>query len=100
MKSLAKRGSSKKRMAKLWAKSNQKLHPIVEKYTVGLDYILDVDILPFDIVASRVHAKGLQKIGILSAEELKQIQNGLDSLEKDLEAGEVEIRLEDEDCHT
>src|SRR3989344_45976 len=87
-------------MAKLWKKSDMKIAPAVEKYTAGTDYIFDVEILPFDIQASRAHAKGLQKIGILNADELKQIEGGLDSLEKDVKAGKIEIRPEDEDCHT
>ena len=87
-------------MAKLWKKSDAKIAPAVEKYTAGTDYIFDVEILPFDIQASRAHAKGLQKIGILNADELKQIGEGLDALEKDSKAGKIAIRPEDEDCHT
>ena len=87
-------------MAKLWKKSDMKIAPAVEKYTAGTDYIFDVEILPFDIQASRAHAKGLQKIGILNTDELKQIGEGLDALEKDFKAGKIAIRPEDEDCHT
>lgn len=76
------------------------MHPAVEKYTAGDSHIFDIEILPFDITASRAHAKGLQKIGILTEDELKQIEAGLDSLEKDHNAGKIEIRPEDEDCHT
>ena len=78
-------------MAKLWKKSDAKMHPAVEKYTAGTDYIFDVEILPFDIQASRAHAKGLEKIGILSSEEQAQIDGGLDSLERDVAAGKVVI---------
>ena len=87
-------------MAKLWKKSDTKMHPAVEKYTAGTDYIFDVEILPFDITASRAHAKGLEKIGILTSEEQQQLSRGLDSLEKDMSAGKIEITPEDEDCHT
>ena len=87
-------------MTKLWKKSDTKIAPAVEKYTAGTDYIFDVEILPFDIQASRAHAKGLQKIGILNTDELKQIGEGLDALEKDFKAGKIAIRPEDEDCHT
>ena len=87
-------------MAKLWKKSESKLHQAVEKYTVATDPIFDAQLMPFDIQASRAHAKGLQKIGILSSLELKEILNGLDSLEKDFEAGKIRITPEDEDCHT
>jgi argininosuccinate lyase len=59
-----------------------------------------VEILPFDILASRVHAKGLERIGILSSEELAHILHALDELDADVSAGNVTISLEDEDCHT
>lgn len=87
-------------MTKLWKKSDTKMNPAVEKYTVGADYIFDMKLLPFDIQASRAHAKGLQKIGILTSEELKQLSNAFDALEKDFDAGKVVITPEDEDCHT
>lgn len=87
-------------MAKLWQKTGTKLHPAVEKYTAGTDHVFDIEILPFDITASRAHAKGLHTIGILSQQELNSISGALDSLKKDVEAGKIAIKPEDEDCHT
>src|SRR3989344_8407307 len=87
-------------MTKLWKKSDTKMNPIVENYAAGSAIMLDIEIMPFDIVATRAHAKGLSKIEILTAEELKQIENGLDSLENALKAGKITITPEDEDCHT
>ena len=87
-------------MTKLWKKTEEKLHPSVEKYTAGTDSIFDMELMPFDILASRAHAKGLEKIGILSAGELKKIEGGLDALSHDLKAGKIKITPEDEDCHT
>lgn len=87
-------------MAKLWQKKGTTLHPVVEKYTAGTDYLFDLELLPFDIVASRVHAKGLKKIGILSASELTQLLRALDLLERDFKTGKISITPEDEDCHT
>jgi len=87
-------------MTKLWKKSDTALHSAVEKYTAGTDHILDVEILPFDIQGSRAHAKGLEKIGILSGAELKDLLHALDALEKDFAAGAITIMPEDEDCHT
>ncbi len=87
-------------MTKLWKKSDTKMHPAVEKYTAGSSVLLDLEVMPFDIVATRAHAKGLQKIGVLTAGELQQIESGLDAIDKDLKAGKVTIRPEDEDCHT
>jgi len=87
-------------MAKLWKKSETELHPVIEKYTAGTDHIFDVELLPFDIVASKAHAKGLEKVGILGAAELEAIETALDALLQEYEAGSVTILQEDEDCHT
>ncbi len=87
-------------MTKLWKKTDTKMHPAVEKYTAGDSSVLDLEILPFDITASRAHVQGLKKIGVLSGRELKRIEAGFDALLSDFEAGKIEIRPEDEDCHT
>src|SRR3989344_3419264 len=87
-------------MAKLWKKSDTTLHPAVEKYAAGSDYVFDMQLLPFDIAASRAHAKGLSKIGILTEDEFTKVQNGLAALEKDLADGKIAITPEMEDCHT
>lgn len=87
-------------MAKLWKKGDSKLNAVIENYTAGTDYIFDVELLPFDIQASRAHAKMLHKIGILSEKELSDISNGLDALHVDLADGKIVITKEDEDCHT
>lgn len=87
-------------MTKLWGTTKNSPHPAIEKYTAGSDYVFDVELLPFDIIASRAHAKGLKQIGIITAKELKEILGAFDALEKDFEKGKVIITLEDEDCHT
>jgi len=87
-------------MNKLWQKDSTKLHPLVEKYTVGEDYLLDRELIVFDIEASKAHAKGLERVGILSAEELGRLVEGLETAEKDWQAGKLKIKIEDEDCHT
>ena len=87
-------------MAKLWKKTDQKTDSAVEKYTAGTDYVFDMELLPFDIAASRAHAKGLSKIGILTDEEFTKVKNGLAALEKDVADGKISITPEMEDCHT
>lgn len=87
-------------MSKLWKKSDTTIHPAVEKYTAGTDYLFDQEVLPFDIVGTRAHVKGLESAGVLSAGELQQTLAALDALEKDFTAGSVHISPEDEDCHT
>ncbi|MFA7309838.1 MAG: argininosuccinate lyase [Candidatus Paceibacterota bacterium] len=88
-------------MATLWNKNNKKkTHPVVERYTAGTDHIFDVFLFPFDIEATLVHAKGLKKIGILTAAELGKIEKALSALSRDVVGKRIRIRPEDEDCHT
>jgi len=91
---------------KLWKnsssdnKSDYALEQIVEKFTVGQDYILDQVLIPFDIKASMAHAKGLHKIKILTTEELQTIEKGLYEILERLKNHDFFILPEDEDCHT
>ncbi|MBD3311070.1 MAG: argininosuccinate lyase [Candidatus Magasanikbacteria bacterium] len=87
-------------MAKLWQTVSTSLHPMVERYTVGNDYKLDKKILPFDIEASIAHVKGLEKIGVITAQELVQIVAGLNEILEKFQRGEFIIQQSDEDCHT
>ena len=87
-------------MAKLWETALNKLHPLVEQYTVGNDYKLDKRLLPHDIEASKAHAKALASIDILTDEELSSLLGGLDKILELHEKGEFQIEQSDEDCHT
>ncbi len=88
-------------MPKIWhSKSDSTLHPLVEQYTVGNDYILDMRLLPFDIEASLAHAQALFKLKILTKAELVKLRAGLKEILKLHAAGKFIIKLEDEDCHT
>ena len=58
-------------MAKLWQKGKSNgLDEEVEKFTVGIDYVLDRELVKYDAKASIAHAEMLHKIGILSGDEL------------------------------
>ena len=85
---------------KLWQKSGVSLNPIIESYTVGDDYITDKILMPYDILGTKAHVKGLEKIGIFSSKELKKTLELLKKLEKDVKRGKVKITIKDEDCHT
>lgn len=87
-------------MAKLWQSKTTNLHPLVEKYTVGTDYILDLRLVPFDIEATKAHGKGLVKIKILTQAEFNKLEKGLNEILKLHEKGKFEIKQSDEDCHT
>lgn len=59
----------------------------------------DWRLFKFDILGSIAHAKALHKAGLLSAEELSQIETGLLQIEKEIEAGTFQFRIELEDIH-
>lgn len=68
---------------KLWeTKSSGKLHPFIEKFTVGPDLILDKYLLPFDCAASTVHAYMLTKKGYLKKTDFQKVKNVLKEIHK------------------
>jgi argininosuccinate lyase len=91
-------------MAKLWEKSTtdskSETAKRVEAFTVGDDYQLDQMLVPYDIKASKVHAKALSKAGILTGEEVQKLTRTLTDIFKIWEKGDFVITLRDEDMHT
>jgi len=84
---------------KLWQKQYN-LNAAVEAFTVGNDYLLDQELVPFDCQASKAHARMLGKIGVLTATEVTDLLRGLDQILTLHDQGQFAIRREDEDCHT
>ncbi len=84
---------------RLWDTTNA-LHDTILKFTVGEDYLLDIQLIRYDCQASIAHARTLAKIGILSAEELNAIEAALQEIIQQVEAGTFTIRPEQEDMHT
>jgi argininosuccinate lyase len=87
-------------MSKIWQKSNTQNNPIIEKYNTGDDYILDMELFPYDIQASVAHAEMLGIIGVLGIDETASLVNELGGILQRFDKGEIKIRPEDEDCHT
>ena len=83
----------------LWHKGTR-AEDWVTRFTVGDDYRWDTILLPYDTAGTRGHVWGLAQIGVLTAAEHEQIEAALDALDAEVEAGEVEVTPEDEDCHT
>ena len=70
------------------------------RYTARDDYMLDVELLPFDIRASIAHVHALARIDALAPEQATQIVEGLEQLLVEAEAGTFTIAKEHEDGHT
>lgn len=67
-------------------------------YTASLPF--DVRLAEVDIVASRVHARGLERAGVLGPAECADILAGLDSVAAELAGGTFVFVASDEDIHT
>ncbi|MFD2785604.1 argininosuccinate lyase [Hymenobacter rubripertinctus] len=72
----------------------------IEQFTVGRDRELDLYLAPFDVQASAAQANMLAAAGLLSAAENEQLQQGLQALTQQLEAGTFVIEPEYEDVHS
>jgi len=84
---------------KLW-QTESALHPLVEKFTIGTDYILDQQLLKYDINGSLAHAKMLAKKGVLTKSEYKKAKQGFAEIISLLESGNFTIAQSQEDGHT
>ena len=75
----------------LWQKPGVTVDAGIQRFLAGDDVILDREFFLHDIRASRAHAQGLAKIGILGAVELAGIERELDKLASDFSAGSFEV---------
>lgn len=87
-------------MTKIWQKSKSKSNSVIERYNTGDDYMMDMEIFPFDILASSAHAEMLGRIGVLTDKEVTSLVQELNLILKNFNEGKIKIRVEDEDCHT
>ncbi len=80
-------------------KKEKKLNPAILEYLSGEDIEFDKQLIKYDILVNKAHAKMLQKVGLLSEKEWKQILDVLGQLEKEWKAGKFELKEELEDVH-
>lgn len=84
----------------LWQKPGVKVDARIQRFLAGEDVILDREFLRYDIRASRAHAQGLQRIGLLTDAELAGIEHELAALDATVVAGEFVLDERFEDCHS
>ena len=88
-------------MKKLWDRKRAgKINKVVEDYTVGIDYLLDLELLPYDIEGTIAHAKMLHKIKILNSKELSILIIGLNKILSLWKLGKFTIDKSQEDSAT
>ncbi|UKE49467.1 argininosuccinate lyase [Xanthomonas translucens] len=84
----------------LWQKPGVAVDAKIQAFLAGDDVILDREFFLHDIAASGAHAEGLQRIGILSADELAGLQRELAILAEDFRSGAFVLDARFEDGHS
>ena len=73
---------------------------MIEEYTVGQDRELDLRLARYDVEGSLAHIAMLEKIGLLTADELRRLTDGLHEIAAEIEAGRFEIEPDTEEVHS
>ena len=68
------------------------------EFTESLSY--DQRLLPDDVICSKAHVRGLHRAGLIDDDELAALLGGLDAVEMEFRAGELQFAASDEDVHT
>ncbi|MDY0779219.1 argininosuccinate lyase [Tenacibaculum sp. IB213877] len=84
---------------KLWEKQFT-VDKIIENFTVGNDRLIDIHLAKYDIIASKAHANMLLAVGIITADENNQLQEGLNYLLDEVKNGTFTIEDDFEDMHS
>ena len=84
----------------LWQKPGVAVDARIQRFLAGDDVVLDREFFLHDIAASRAHAEGLHRIGILSAQELDGLVRELGMLAEDFLAGRFVLDENYEDGHS
>lgn len=72
----------------------------IDLFTVGNDRVLDLFLAKYDVLGNLAHAKMLNKIGLLSIDELTALESELASILKTIEDGNFTIENHFEDVHS
>ena len=86
-------------MATLWNKGTEATE-VVDRFTVGDDRVLDLRLAACDIEGSKAHIRMLERIGLLTAEELQKLLEGLDRIAAAVKAGDFFVEDDVEDIHS
>src|SRR5688572_2465494 len=84
---------------KLWQKDKASLKE-VETFTVGKDREMDMYLAAFDVLGSLAHIQMLESVGLLTKNELVQLQQELKSIYRQIEKGEFKLQDDVEDIHS
>ena len=84
----------------LWQKPGIAVDARIQRFLAGDDVVLDREFFLHDIAASAAHAQGLQRIGIVSEDELAGLERELAQLAEDFRSGRFVLDEQYEDGHS
>jgi argininosuccinate lyase len=84
---------------KLWQKDTISLKE-VETFTVGKDREMDMYLAAFDVIGSLAHTEMLESVGLLTKDELTQLQKELKNIYFQVKKGEFKLQDDVEDIHS
>ncbi|MEP6699704.1 MAG: argininosuccinate lyase [Bacteroidota bacterium] len=84
---------------KLWQKDKASLKE-VELFTVGKDREMDMHLAAFDVLGSLAHIEMLESVGLLTKDELTQLQSALKDIYQQIQKGEFKLQDDVEDIHS
>lgn len=87
-------------MDTLWKKNDTRTDPRAISFTSSDDAIIDIRLIPYDIVGSIAHVKGLGKIGVLGKSDAEALCKALSQIHCDWKEGIFTLTSDDEDVHT
>ena len=86
-------------MAKLWG-GRFSAGPARALEELNASIAFDMRLAPYDLLASKAHARVLHRAGLLDETELDRILTALTDMDRRVAAGEFDVSLSDEDVHT
>ncbi|MCS6968436.1 MAG: argininosuccinate lyase [Cytophagales bacterium] len=84
---------------KLWQKEFD-IHQKIEEFTIGSDREIDLLLARYDVLGSLAHVQMLWQVGLITAEELQQLREGLKQIYGEIEQGQFVIQQGVEDVHS
>ena len=72
----------------------------VEIFTVGKDREMDMYLAAFDVLGSLAHIEMLESIGLLTKNELSELQSALKNIYQQIQKGEFKLQNDVEDIHS
>lgn len=84
---------------KLWDKGIP-IDEKIEKFTIGNDNVLDLQLAEYDVLGSLAHTQMLHEIGVIKENEYPKIKAGLLEILRDINSGNFAIKDHVEDVHS